>query len=609
MISRRGGCITFVPGSIAKALLLILWALPSAAQQTRPVDALAMLGAPALSAQTPLPYANPQAPKGGRVGLAVQGTFDSLNPFNLKAGSTAQGLIVNVFQSLMMRSLDEPFTLYGLIAKTVETNAERSYITFHLDPRARFSDGVPVTTADVAFTFDLLKTKGRPQQRDAFSRVRSVTVIDPLSIRFDLSGSNDRELPLTLALMPVLPRHHTDVAKFDDASLEIPIGSGPYCVSEIRPGERLTLRRNSEYWARDLPLMQGLFNFDEIRIDYYRDSNTMFEAFKTALYDYRIETDSSRWRDAYDFPAVRDGRIVKEIFALGTPKGMEGLAFNTRRPLFNDRRVREALSLMFDFEWINVNFFGGLYRRAKSFFDDSELSAYQRPASARERQLLLPYPAAVRQDILEGRWTMPVSDGSGRDRATAKRAVSLLAEAGFEMHGGIMRQQTTDMPLSFEIMVTEKKQERLALIYAQSLRRIGVLARVRLVDEVQYQRRRQAFDFDMMPGAWAASLSPGNEQRSRWGSQSADQEGSFNLAGVHEPAVDAMIAAMLAATSREDFVAAVRAFDRTLLSGFYIIPLFYAPEEWVAHAARLKHPARIPLFGVTLETWWQEIAP
>ncbi len=618
-IRTKGRCVP-VTSRLVCVLLWFLWALPVAAEgvaagdiatphQPLPVHALAMHGEPALSGQVPLPYVNSKAPKGGHLGLAVQGTFDSLNPFNLKAGSSAQGLIVNVFQSLMMRSLDEPFTLYGLIAQSIETDAPRSYITFHLDPRARFSDGMPLTTADVAFTFDLLKANGRPQQRDAFSRVHAVTVIDPFSIRFDLSGSNDRELPLTLALMPVLPRHHTNVSKFDDASLEIPIGSGPYTISEIRPGQRLTLRRNPDYWANDLPIMQGLFNFEEIRIDYFRDANTLFEAFKAGLYDYRIETDSSRWRDGYDIPAVHDGRLVKESFSLGTPKGMEGFAFNSRRPLFRDGRVREALGLMFDFEWINANLFGGLYRRSKSFFDDSELSSYQRPASARERQLLSAFPTAVRPDILEGRWRMPVTDGSGRDRATAKQALRLLAEAGFEMRGGIMRQATTDMPLGFEIMVTERKLERIALIYAQSLRRIGVLARVRLVDEVQYQRRRQSFDFDMMPGTWAASLSPGNEQRSRWGSQSANQEGSFNLAGVQEPAIDAMIAAMLAATDRDDFVAAVRAFDRILMSGFYVIPFFYAPEQWVAHAAALRHPAHMPLFGATIETWWQETGP
>jgi peptide/nickel transport system substrate-binding protein len=574
-------------------------------EPTKPLRALAMHGEPALAFGANFPYAEPKAPKGGRLNLAVEGTFDSLNPFNLKAGSTVQGLNVNVFQTLMMRSLDEPFTLYGLIAESVETDADRSSVTFHLDPRARFSDGVPLTSRDVAFSFDLLKSKGRPQQRDAFSRVANVAVIDPLTISFDLHASNDRELPLTLALMPVLPAHHTDVTRFDDASLAIPIGSGPYVIEEVRAGERLLLRRDRNYWAQDLPLMRGLFNFDEIRIDYFRDANSLFEAFKAGLYDYRIETDSARWRNGYDFPAVREGRIVKETFPVAAPKGMDGFAFNTRRAVFRDVRVRQALSLMFDFEWINANFYGRSYHRSTSFFDDSELSSHGRPASARERQLLAPFPWAVRPDILEGRWAPPVTDGSGRDRNPAKQALALLAAAGFDLREGVLRERLTGEPLSFEIMVTEKKQERLALVYAQSLRRIGVSARVRLVDEVQYQRRRQAFDFDMMPGAWVASPSPGNEQRSRWGSQSADQPGSFNLAGVREPAVDATIAALLAASTHDDFVAAVRALDRTLLSGFYIVPFFYAPDQWVAHADKLRHPAHMPLFGSTIETWWQ----
>jgi peptide/nickel transport system substrate-binding protein len=574
-----------------------------------PSHAIAMHGEPALSADAALPYAAVDAPRGGRLNLANQGTFDSLNPFNLKAGSTAQGLIGNVFQSLMMRSLDEPFTLYGLIAESIDTNPERTTVTFRINPKARFSDGHPITAEDVAFTFDLLRTKGRPQQRDAYGRVRAFEIIDPLTLRFDLAGSTDRELPLTLALMPVLPKHRTDVEHFNDASLVPPLGSGPYVVAEVKPGERLVLRKNPDYWANDLPITQGLYNFDEIRIEYFRDANTLFEAFKTGLYDYRSEADSTRWLGAYDIPAVREGRIVRETFHLGTPKGMDGFAFNTRRAMFRDPRTREALGLMFDFEWINANLYGGLYRRSKSFFDDSDLSSAGRPASASERKLLTPFPDAVRPDILEGLWQPSVSDGSGRDRSPAHRALALLAEAGFDLKDGTMTQRDTGEPLAFEIMVTDKKTERLALNYAQSLQRIGVRAQVRLVDEVQYQRRRQKFDFDMMPGSWLASPSPGNEQRSRWGSTSANQEGSFNLAGVADPAVDAMIAAMLAARSREDFVAAVRAYDRVLLSGFYIVPLFYAPDQWVAHKAELRHPDRLPLFGAALDTWWHQPVP
>jgi peptide/nickel transport system substrate-binding protein len=406
--------------------------------------------------------------------------------------------------------------------------------------------------------------------------------------------------------MPVLPKHATDVARFADATLSRPIGSGPYVIVDARAGDRLLLRRDPDYWGKDLPSQRGFFNFDEIDIQYYRDGNSLFEAFKAGLLDYRDETSTTRWSTGYDFPAARDGRITRETLKNETPKGLEGFVFNTRRPLFRDIRLREALGLMFDFEWVNANLYSGLYTRTKSFFDDSELSAAGRPADARERALLAPFPDAVRADILEGRWRPPVSDGTGRDREMAKRALTLLAEAGYRVEDG--RLTKDGAPVSFEIMVKDRAQERLALNYASTLQRIGVDARVRLVDEVQYQRRRQKFDFDMMIGQWLASASPGNEQRMRWGSASANQEASFNLAGAASPAIDAMIGALLAAESHEDFVAAVRAFDRVLLSGFYVVPLFHAPGQWLAHSKDIVPPSRpprysAPMFSPTLEAW------
>ena len=575
-----------------------------------PAHAIAMHGEPALPASFDhLPYADPNALKQGRLSLGFQGTFDSLNPFNLKAGSTAQGLNTNIFETLMTRSLDEPFTLYGLIAQRIETDADRSFVTFHLNPGAHFSDGAPITAKDVAFTFELLKTKGRPQQRAAYSLVKKLEILDPLTIRYDLSGSLDREMPLTLALMPVLPRHKVDREKFDDATLDPPIGSGPYKIVEVKPGGRLTLHRDPDYWGKDLPVRRGLFNFDEIRIEYFRDANSLFEAFQAGLMDFREETSPVRWMSAYDFPALRDGRAVRESLPIGGPKGMEGFVFNLRRPLFTDIRVREALGLVFDFEWINANLYDGLYRRSKSFFDDSDLASTGQPATDTERKLLAPFPGAVRDDILEGSWAPPVTDGSGQDRTQPKRALSLLQQAGFRLADG--RLIKNGEPLAFEIMVTDRNQQRLALNYAQSLARIGVIVKIRLVDEVQYQRRRQKFDFDMMIGSWLASSSPGNEQRSRWGSKSADQEASFNLAGVKSPAVDAMIEALLAAKSHEDFVSAVRAYDRVLLSGFYIVPLFYAPEQWIAASTALERPKTLPKYGspiggATLDTWWRK---
>jgi peptide/nickel transport system substrate-binding protein len=412
-------------------------------------------------------------------------------------------------------------------------------------------------------------------------------------------------LPMTLGLMPVLARAHTDAEHFDEQTLQIPISSGPYVVTEVKPGERLTLKRDPNYWARDLPINRGLYNFDEIRIDYYRDATAMFEAFKAGLYDFRIETDPTRWRTGYDFPALRDGRIVKQSVPNGLPKGMEGFAFNLRRPLFADARVREALAMMFDFEWINANLYGDAYRRSKSYFDDSELSSAGRPASPAERALLAPFPGAVRADVMEGQWAPPVSDGSGRDRALAHQALGVLGEAGYVLKDGVLANARGE-GIAFEILVKNRQEQRLALAYAQSLGRIGVTATVRLNDEVQYQRRRTKFDFDMMIGSWVATPSPGGEQRTRWGSASANMDGAYNIAGAASPAIDAMIAALLAANSHEDFVAAVRALDRVLISGFYIVPLFYAPEQWIAYSARLGRPEKTPLFGVNTDTWWSK---
>ncbi len=593
-------------------MLLSLAAQPSGrAAAGEPAHGIAMHGAPALPQDfTHLPYANPDAPKRGRLVVGAQGAFDSLNPFNLKAGSTAQGLNGNIFQSLMARNLNEPFALYGQIARTIETNDDRSQVTFRLDPRARFSDGTQITAQDVRFTFDLLKAKGRPQYRSAFSLVRSLETPDDETVRYDLTGGDDLELPLILALMPVLSQKHTDVERFSETSLAIPVGSGPYVIAAMEPGQSLTLKRNPDYWAKDLPTSKGLYNFDEVRIEYFRDATALYEAFKAGLVDYRDETNPSRWRNGYDFPAIRDGRMKIERGALGLPKGLQGFAFNTRRAFFGDVRVREALGYMFDFEWVNANLFGGLYTRTKSFFDDSELASAGRPASTRERELLARWPGAVRSDILEGAWAPPVHDGTGRDRETARKALGLLGQAGYVVRDGALRNKSTGAPFSFEIMVGDRSQERLAMNFAGSLARIGVDARVRLVDEVQYQRRRQKFDFDMMIGTWVASASPGNEQRSRWGSASADQEASFNLAGARSPAIDGLISEMLAARSHEDFTATVRAYDRVLLSGFYVIPLFHASEQWFAYSAKLAHPSQTPryaphLFGFTLDAWWR----
>jgi len=461
------------------------------------------------------------------------------------------------------------------------------------------------------FSFNLLKTQGRPQQRVAYAQVKHVDVLSPQDIRFDLSGVQDKEMPLTLGLMPVLSKHATDVVHFAESSLNIPVGSGPYIIASRVPGSELTLKHDPNYWAADLPISQGLYNFDTIHINYMRDNNAVFEAFKAGLVDFRTETDAARWLNGYDFPAVKDGRIIRQAQPFGLPKGMDGFAFNTRRAIFADARVREALGMVFDFEWVNAKLYGGLFRRSASFFDDSALSSHGHPASAGELALLAPYAGQMRTDILNGTWSPPQSDGSGHDRTLAKHALALLETADYRLDNGQLLTPLGE-PFSFEIMVESREKERLALIYAENLHRIGVTARVRYVDEVQYQRRRQKYDFDMMIGSWVATPSPGNEQRGRWGSAAAKAEGTFNLTGAASPAIDSMIEAIVAAKSETEFTDAVRAFDRVLLSGFYIVPLFYKSDQWIAYSAHLAKPDHVPMFGITpdpvqsLATWWSK---
>jgi peptide/nickel transport system substrate-binding protein len=571
--------------------------------------AIAMHGAPALPADfNHMPYANPDAPKGGRLVQGFLGAFDSLNPLIVR-GLAVQQIRGFVVESLMARGNDEAFTLYGLLAKSVETDDIRSYVTFHLDPRARFSDGQPVLAEDVLFSWALLRDKGRPNHRQYYSKVVKAEAPDPRTVRFDLGGANDRELPLILGLMPVLPKHAVDVATFEETSMSPPIGSGPYRVSAVKPGASVTLMRNPDYWGRDLPVNRGLWNFDEIRLDFYREANGQFEAFKRGLYDFRVETEPLRWHDGYDFAAARNGEVIRDTIKTGMPQPSEFLVFNTRRPVFSDIRVRQALTLLFDFEWINRNYFFGLYGRSASFFAGSELSAYARAADDRERKLLKPFAAHLRPDILDGSYRLPITDGSGRDRATLRSALTLLSEAGYDLDGTVLRQRSTKAPLTFEILVTTRDQERIALAYMRDLKRAGIEASVRAVDAVQFDQRRLAFEFDMIQNRWDQSLSPGNEQSFYWGSEAADNQGTRNYMGAKDPAIDALIAAMLEAREHPAFVSAVRAVDRVLMSGFYAIPLFNVREQWIARWNRIERPAATALTGYLPETWWQKPEP
>ena len=576
------------------------------AHAAEPRHAIAMHGAPALpEGFTRLPYADPAAPKGGRLVQGVLGTFDSLNPLIVK-GIAPPSIRGYVIESLMARGYDEPFTLYGLIARAIETDAQRSYVTFHLDPAAKFSDGKPVTAEDIIFSWQLLRDKGRPNHRTYYAKVAKAEALGEQAVRFDLSGSDDRELALILGLMPVLAKHAVKPETFEETSFQAPLGTGPYLVGEVDPGKSVTLKRNPDYWGRDLAINRGLWNFDEVRFDYYREANTHLEAFKRGLYDLRNEHDPGRWQTAYDFAAVRDGRVLKEALPTGVPKASSYFVFNTRRAVFSDIRVREAISLLFDFEWINHGYFFDLYQRSASYFDGSELSSHGRPADQREKALLAPFAEAVRADVLDGTWSPPVSDGSGRDRVTLKRALDLFAAAGYELRGTALVERKSGRPLTFEILVTARDEERLALLFSQSLKRAGIAARARMVDAVQYEGRRLTYDFDMIQNRWDQSLSPGNEQAFYWGSAAADQPGTRNYMGVKSPAVDAMIAALLKAEDRGDFVAAVRALDRVLISGFYVIPLFYLPAQWVARWTTVGRPATTSLYGYLPETWWRE---
>jgi peptide/nickel transport system substrate-binding protein len=574
--------------------------------------AIAMHGAPAMPADfTHMPYANPDAPKGGRLVESMLGTFDSLNPLIVRGSAVQQirGLPFErglVLESLMVRGNNEPFTLYGLLAKTVETDDARSYVTFHLDPRARFSDGTPLLADDVLFSWELLRDHGRPNHRQYYSKVAKAEALDPLTVRFDFGGAPDRELPLILGLMPILARHATDPATFEETSMTAPLGTGPYRVTVVRPGASVTFALNPDYWGRDLPVNRGLWNFNEVRLDYYREANGEFEAFKRGLYDFRVEPEPLRWHDGYDFEAVRSGEVIRETADIRMPQPSQFLVFNTRRAVFSDIRVRQALTLLFDFEWINRNYFFGLYGRSGGFFAGSELSAYGRPADAHERELLKPFASQIPPNILDGNYRLPVTDGSGRDRTTLRSALRLLSDAGYDLDGTVLRQRSTKTPLAFEILVTTRDQERIALAYARDLKRAGIEVSVRAVDPVQFDQRRLGYEFDMLQNRWDQSLSPGNEQAFYFGSQAADVTGTRNYMGAKNPAIDALIATLLEARERPAFVSAVRALDRVLMSGFYAIPLFSVQQQWIARWNRIERPATSALTGYLPETWWQK---
>lgn len=566
--------------------------------------AIAMHGEPALPAGfAHLPYADPAALKGGRLAVAAFGSFDSLNPFVIK-GVPARGIRGYVFESLLTRNEDEPFTLYGLLAERVETPPDRSWVAFTIDPDARFQTGEPVTVEDVLFSLDLLRRQGRPNHRFYYSKVTATERLGERTVKLVFDGSGDRELPLILGLMPVLPRSVYGTRDFAQGTLEPPVGSGPYRVAEAEPGRHVTYRRDPDWWGRDRPVNRGRFNFDEIRYDYFRDANVAFEAFKAGLLDARVETSPARWAAGYDFPAMADGRVVRAEIAHGRPSGMFGFVLNARQPVLADRGVRAALVDSFDFEWANRVLFHGAYRRTTGYFDNSPLAATG-PASPAERALLAPFLDRLPADILEAPPVPLSGDGTGQDRAQLRAVFDRLAAAGWRIRDGRMTETATGRPLAFEILLVQPEQERFALHWARTLKRLGIEASVRTVDSAQYQGRLESFDFDVIVNLWANSLSPGNEQSFYWSREAAAQPGSRNYPGVAEPAVDAAIAALVESRTREELVTAARTLDRLLRAGRHVVPLWYEPVDRVAWWTRLGRPARSPATGVDFDSWWQ----
>jgi peptide/nickel transport system substrate-binding protein len=568
-----------------------------------PKHGIAMHGEPVLAADFQhLPYANPNAPKGGVLKLATTGSFDSTNPFIVK-GQAVTGVRTYVFESLLGRNWDEAFSLYGLLAESIEVSDDFTTFSFRLRPEAKFSDGTPVTAQDVAFSLKLLRAHGRPNFEESYSKVSTVKTPDPHTIIFRQDGG-DRELPLIIGLMPILPQHYWEGKDFERTTLSPLIGSGPYLMESIRAGDGISYRHQRNYWGQDLPLNRGQWNFDEIRIDYYRDNNSTFEAFKKGLADIRIEPDPTRWSNGYDFPAVKSGDVILERHEQRSPAPLSAFAMNTRRKLFADRRVRDAIIHAFDFEWANRNLFHGLFRRTSGYYAGSELSSAGVPASPKELSLLGNAKAVIDPAILHGSYRLPTTDGSGRDRTNLRTALDLLGEAGWKLRGTKLVDAKSGVPFSFTLTVLSREQEKIGLHLQRALRQIGIDMAVRSVDSAQFQRMQQSYDYDMIPVTWYNSLSPGNEQFFYYGSVGRETGGTRNYPGIADPNVDRMINELLKAKTREDFVAAVRALDRLLVNGRYVVPLYDAGGQWVARWKHIGRPDRQPLPGFQTTTTW-----
>ena len=575
-----------------------------------PAHGIAMYGAPALPPDfVSLPQVNPDAPKGGRIVFGESGSFDSMNPFILK-GRAPAGLSGLTVETLMGRNYDEPFALYGLLAESVTTDPGRTYVEFTLRESARFSDGSPVTVDDVMWSFETLGTLGNPRYHGAWKKIGKMEQTGPRSVKFTFN-TEDRELPLILGLRPILQKAQWQGKAFDESTLETPIGSGPYVVDTFEPGKFVSYKKNPDWWGKDLPFNRGQHNFDEVRYDYFGDGGVVFEAFKGGLISSWRETNPAKWESAYDFPDVAAGTVVKSVIPHQRPSGIEGFAMNTRNPLFQDWRVRDALILAFNFDLVNQTLNGGANPRIQSYFGNSPLG-YEpgTPASGGVLALLEPFKADLVPGTIEG-YSVPSGDGSDTNRKNIRAATALLEEAGWTVQDGVLKNALGE-PFRFEILLVNGANDMIAAadIYVEGLKQLGIDARVQTVDDAQYKERTNAYNFDMTHYIRSLSLSPGNEQMLYWGSAGVTEPGTRNWMGINSPAAEAMIKAMLNAPDQQGFIDATQALDRILTAGRYVVPMWYSNVSRLAHRKELKFPERLPLYGDWLgfqpDVWWFE---
>ncbi|MEN4947027.1 extracellular solute-binding protein [Pseudomonas proteolytica] len=545
-------------------------------------------------------YVNPDAPKGGTFRESAMGSFDSLNPF-ISKGVPADNISL-VFDTLAQQGLDEPITEYGLIAGKIEKAPDNSWVRFYLRPEARFHDGHPVHAEDVVFTFDTLIKQGSPIYRTYYADVAEVVAEDPLRVLFKFKHTSNRELPLILGQLPVLPKHWWAGRDFAKSSLEIPLGSGPYKVAEVKPGRSIRYERVKDYWAKDLPINKGLYNFDYRISDYYRDSTVALEALKAGQFDYWQETTAKNWANAYNVPAVAEGRLIKEELPNGNPTGMQGFVFNIRKPMFQDVRVRKAISLLLDFEWSNKQLFNGAYTRTRSYFENSDMAATGLPGPA-ELAILEPLRGRVPPQAFTEAFAPPKTDASGMIRSQQREAYQLLQEAGWRIVDDKMV-DPNGKPASIEFMLFQTDFERILLPFKRNLADLGIDLVIRRVDVSQYVNRVRSRDFDMMVGSFPQSSSPGNEQREFWQSSSADNPGSRNYIGLKDPAIDELVEQLINADSRNSLVAHAKALDRVLQFGYYVIPNWHIKTYRVAYWNHLGHPKVPPRYDVGINTWW-----